>query len=70
MKLIKAISQAIGDKKIIAEDLGVKIPEVVEVLEKSGFPGMKVLSLHLMETERMNIYHIFGQKYCGLWWNS
>ena len=43
MKLIKAISQAIGDKKIIAEDLGVKIPEVVEVLEKSGFPGMKVL---------------------------
>ena len=43
MKLIKAISEATGDKKIIAEDLGVKIPEVVEVLEKSGFPGMKVL---------------------------
>ncbi len=43
MKLIKAINEAVGDKKIIAEDLGVKIPEVVEVLEKSGYPGMKVL---------------------------
>lgn len=43
MKLIKAINASIGDKRIIAEDLGVKIPEVVEVLEKSGYPGMKVL---------------------------
>lgn len=43
MKLIKAINESIGDKKIVAEDLGVKIPEVAEVLEKSGYPGMKVL---------------------------
>lgn len=43
LKLIKAINESVGGKKIIAEDLGVKIPEVVEVLEKSGYPGMKVL---------------------------
>lgn len=43
MKLIKAINESVGDKKIIAEDLGVKIPEVVEVLSKSGYPGMKVM---------------------------
>ena len=43
MKLIKAINESIGDKKIVAEDLGVKMPEVAEVLEKSGYPGMKVL---------------------------
>ena len=43
MKLIKAINESIGDKRIIAEDLGVKIPEVVDVLKKSGYPGMKVL---------------------------
>lgn len=43
MKLIRAISKSIGDKRIIAEDLGVKMPEVIEVLEKSGYPGMKVL---------------------------
>ena len=43
MDLIKAIDESINGKSIIAEDLGVKMPEVVEVLEKSGYPGMKVL---------------------------
>lgn len=43
MKLIDAINESVGEKRIIAEDLGVKIPEVEEVLQKSGYPGMKVL---------------------------
>ncbi|MFQ9515137.1 MAG: 4-alpha-glucanotransferase [Eubacterium sp.] len=43
MKLIKAMNESVGDKKIIAEDLGIKMPEVVQVLEQSGYPGMKVL---------------------------
>ncbi len=43
MKLIQVINEAIGDKKIIAEDLGVQMPEVIDVLEKSGYPGMKVI---------------------------
>jgi 4-alpha-glucanotransferase len=32
-----------GDMPIIAEDLGLLTPEVVKMLKKSGFPGMKVL---------------------------
>ncbi len=43
LKLIQVMNESIGDKKIIAEDLGVQMPEVVKVLEKSGYPGMKVL---------------------------
>ena len=43
MKLIQVINEAIGDKRIIAEDLGVQMPEVIDVLEKSGYPGMKVI---------------------------
>lgn len=43
MKLIKAINESVGKKKIIAEDLGVLIPEVENVLKSSGYPGMKVL---------------------------
>ncbi len=43
MKLINAINESIGDKKIIAEDLGVLMPEVEAVLEESGYPGMKIL---------------------------
>lgn len=42
-KLLDAINEAIGDKKIIAEDLGVVLPEVDDLLEANGYPGMKVL---------------------------
>lgn len=42
-KLTDAIDLVIGDTKIIAEDLGVMIPEVRKLLEQTGYPGMKVL---------------------------
>lgn len=42
-KLVDAIREAIGDSKIIAEDLGVVIDRVKEVLAYSGFPGMKII---------------------------
>ena len=42
-KLLDVINESIGDKKIIAEDLGVEIPEVAKLLENNGYPGMKVL---------------------------
>lgn len=42
-KLLDAINESIGNKKIIAEDLGVEVPEVSRILEENGYPGMKVL---------------------------
>ncbi len=42
-KLTRAINESIGDKKIIAEDLGVFVPEVGELLEENNYPGMKVI---------------------------
>lgn len=42
-RLIEAITGVIGDKKIIAEDLGVLIPQVTRLRESAGFPGMKIL---------------------------
>lgn len=42
-KLINAINTAVGPARIIAEDLGVLHPSVKKLLEKSGYPGMKVL---------------------------
>lgn len=42
-KLTDVINQAIGDKKLIAEDLGVDIPEATKLLNDNGYPGMKVL---------------------------
>ncbi|MEW4354759.1 4-alpha-glucanotransferase [Streptococcus pneumoniae] len=40
--LFKAVKEALGDLNIIAEDLGFMTNEVIELREKTGFPGMKV----------------------------
>ena len=43
MKLINAIDEAIdGRAQVIAEDLGVVVPEVTELIKASEYPGMKV----------------------------
>ena len=42
-KLTDVINQAIGDKKIIAENLGVSIPQVEELLKENNYPVMEVL---------------------------
>lgn len=38
-----AIHHALGDVPIIAEDLGVVTPQVVEMRERFGYPGMRIL---------------------------
>jgi 4-alpha-glucanotransferase len=41
--LFEALAGALGRLPIIAEDLGVITPDVVELRQRFGFPGMKVL---------------------------
>ncbi len=43
MDLFDALQDVIGDRQVIAEDLGFLTPEVHELLEETGYPGMKVL---------------------------
>lgn len=42
-KLTYAINEAVGETKIIAEDLGVFCQEVKDLLEETGYPGMKII---------------------------
>lgn len=42
-KLTDAIEEAIGENRVIAEDLGVSLPGVKKLMAKTGWPGMKVL---------------------------
>lgn len=42
-ELFAALQQALGEIPIVAEDLGILTPTVYELLEKTGYPGMKVL---------------------------
>lgn len=41
--LFEAIKRALGDLPIIAEDLGLITPDVIELRDGCGFPGMKIL---------------------------
>lgn len=50
-KLINALKSVANGKLIIAEDLGDITKEVVELIEKSGFPGMRVLQFGFLGGE-------------------
>lgn len=43
MKLFSVAKEAIGELPVMAEDLGVITPEVTEMRDHFGFPGMRVL---------------------------
>ena len=43
MALLRALRDICDEKLIIAEDLGVITPDVTRLVEKSGYPGMRVL---------------------------
>ena len=41
--LFAAMKKNLGDKRVIAEDLGFLTPSVLELVKQTGYPGMKVL---------------------------
>ena len=43
IELFRTLDARLGEKQIIAEDLGFQTPTVVKLLADSGYPGMKVL---------------------------
>jgi len=62
MALINAIKAAYPDTKFIAEDLGYLTPEVLALVEGSGFPGMKVLEFAFDSREPSNyLPHVYGE---------
>jgi 4-alpha-glucanotransferase len=44
-RLFQAVKRELGDVQMIAEDLGVITPEVDELREEVGFPGMRILQM-------------------------
>lgn len=51
-KLFDAFRQALGDLPIIAEDLGLITPDVVELRDRFELPGMRILQFAFGEDER------------------
>jgi 4-alpha-glucanotransferase len=50
------VKAALGDIRVIAEDLGVITPEVHALRDKLGFPGMKVLQMAFGGGSKRNEY--------------
>lgn len=42
-ELFKVMKQKLGNKSVIAEDLGFLTPSVIKLVKKTGYPGMKIL---------------------------
>ncbi len=55
----------LGGLQIIAEDLGIITPEVIEMRDKLGFPGMKILQF-AFDSDEKNLYlpHNFATPNC------
>lgn len=51
-KLFEAFQQAIGRLPIIAEDLGLITPDVIELRDRFNLPGMRILQFAFGEDER------------------
>jgi 4-alpha-glucanotransferase len=56
-QLFAAIRATLGDVAIVAEDLGVITPDVVELRTSQGFPGMKVLQFGFGEIDSDHLPH-------------
>ena len=54
-ELFNKMQETIGDKSVIAEDLGILTNSVFELVKKTGFPGMKILQFAFDSSEE-NMY--------------
>ena len=64
MDLFWKVREALGEKPVIAEDLGYLTPEVRELLEYSGFPGMKILQFAFDAREKSDYIPFKYPKNC------
>lgn len=55
LKLFETLNKALGEREVIAEDLGFLTKEVIKMVKKSGYPGMKVLQFGF-DSDETNAY--------------
>ena len=56
MDIFHHLKEALGEKEIIAEDLGFLTESVIRLVEDSGYPGMKVLQFAFDSREESDYY--------------
>ncbi len=62
IELFRVLNSKLGEKQIIAEDLGFLTPSVVQLLKDSGYPGMKVIEFGFDPREKSDyLPHTFDR---------
>ena len=62
IELFREVERHLGDRELIAEDLGYLTPEVEQLLKDSGYPGMKLLQFAFDSREAGNyLPHHYGK---------
>lgn len=64
IEFFRFVSERLGKLPIIAEDLGFLTPSVLQMLDESGFPGMKVLEFAFDPREESNYLPYNYDKNC------
>ncbi len=64
ISIFRKMKEVFGEVDIIAEDLGFLTPDVLKLLEDSGFPGMKVLQFAFDCREPSNYLPCFYDQNC------
>jgi 4-alpha-glucanotransferase len=60
-QFVNAMKQVAGDKLLIAEDLGDITKEVIDLLEESGLPGMRVFQFAFLGGDNPHLPHNYIQ---------
>lgn len=64
ISVFRKMEEVFGKVDIIAEDLGFLTPSVIELVENSGFPGMKVLQFAFDSREKSNYLPCYYSQNC------
>lgn len=54
-ELFKVMKEKVGNKPVIAEDLGFLTPSVIKMVKRTGYPGMKILQF-AFDSDETSVY--------------
>ena len=65
LELFQQISDELGELPLVAEDLGTITPDVEDLLERTGYPGMKVMQFGFGDPENIHLPHRYVRNMVG-----
>lgn len=63
--LFETIAGNLGELPLVAEDLGTITPDVEELLERTGYPGMKVMQFGFGDPDNIHLPHRYTRNMVG-----